>query len=59
MEKEYDNYLHLFNKRDSVLFNILAAHPNHALVKTTNLFPILFRILHDQIQKDFTKVEIL
>ncbi len=41
MEKEYDNYLHLFNKRDSVFFNILAAHPNHALVKTTNLFPTL------------------
>jgi hypothetical protein len=38
MEKEYDKHLHFINKRDSVLLNILAVHPDHALVKTTNLF---------------------
>jgi len=38
MGKEYFNHLHFFNKRDSVLLNILAVHPDDALVKTTNLF---------------------
>jgi len=38
VEKEYDKHLHFINKRDSVFLNILAVHPNHALVKTINLF---------------------
>jgi len=59
MGKKYYNYLHFFNNRGSVFLNILAVHPDHALVKTTNLFFILSRILYEQIQKDFIKVEIL
>jgi hypothetical protein len=38
MGKKYYNYLHFINKRDTVLLNILAVHPDHVLVKTTNLF---------------------